>query len=159
MTLLKILYFAHAWHLAKFDSPLVGQPFEAWKHGPVSRVVYEQLKGLGSKPITAKLKSFSANEAKYVDTPYEFDPETRRLLENVYDYYALYHPFTLSDLTHEKGSPWESIWGEAEKGAVPGMVIPDQLIKEWFREEKAMPGDQGKRYERPHSSHTRSRPS
>jgi len=46
MTLLKVLYFAHAWYLAKKNAPLVGQPFEAWRHGPVNRVVYDQFKGL-----------------------------------------------------------------------------------------------------------------
>jgi uncharacterized phage-associated protein len=51
MSLLKILYFAHAWHLAKCGRPLTGQPFEAWKYGPVSRVVHEQFEGNGSCPI------------------------------------------------------------------------------------------------------------
>ena len=58
MTLLKVLYFAHAWHLAKENEALIAQPFEAWRHGPVNRVVYEQMKGQGSKPITKKLTSF-----------------------------------------------------------------------------------------------------
>lgn len=38
-SLLKIIYFAHGWHLAEFGLPLIGQPFEAWQHGPVVRVV------------------------------------------------------------------------------------------------------------------------
>ncbi|MFM9718924.1 Panacea domain-containing protein, partial [Streptomyces galilaeus] len=50
MTLLKVLYFAHAWHLAKYGKPLVAQPFEAWRHGPVNRVVYDQYKEYRERP-------------------------------------------------------------------------------------------------------------
>ena len=54
MTLFKVLYFAHAWYMAKFDKPLIAQPFEAWKLGPVNRVVYDQYKNYGTKPIEKK---------------------------------------------------------------------------------------------------------
>ncbi|HEY1718789.1 MAG TPA: type II toxin-antitoxin system antitoxin SocA domain-containing protein, partial [Verrucomicrobiae bacterium] len=36
MKLLKIVYFAHGWHLALRDkSPLIDDTVEAWKFGPV----------------------------------------------------------------------------------------------------------------------------
>jgi len=136
MTLLKVLYFAHAWHLAKYSRPLVGQPFEAWQHGPVDRVVYDQLKKLGSRPINIKLTSFDPYKCQFTVTQYSFEPEISRFLENIYDYYSAFHPFKLSDLTHERGSPWDIIWTEAETRAVPGMVIPDSLILSWFQENK-----------------------
>lgn len=136
MTLLKVIYFAHGWYLAKTGNPLVAQPFEAWKHGPVNRVVYDQYKGLGKKPIDKKAVSFDPSLMKYVTTPYSFDAETEALLSNIFDYYVNFHPFTLSDLTHEKGSPWDTIWSEAQNRAVPGMLIPNKLILEWFEERK-----------------------
>lgn len=135
MTLLKVLYFAHAWHLAKYQRPLIAQPFEAWKHGPVNRVVYEQLKGLGARPISEKLTSFNIENCIFEETPYHFDDETEKFLANIFDYYSRFHAFTLSDLTHEEGSPWHTKWSEAEKRAVPGMVIPNELIMKWFGEE------------------------
>jgi uncharacterized phage-associated protein len=134
MTLLKVLYFAHAWYLAKYDKPLVGQPFEAWQYGPVNRVVYEQLKVMGSRAIEKKLMSFDAENCSFGETPYRFDDDTVRFLADIFDYYAQFHPFSLSQLTHEKGSPWDIVWNEAETRAVPGMVIPDRLIMKWFRE-------------------------
>ena len=109
MTLLKVLYFAHGWYLAKNSRPLVAQPFEAWKHGPVIRVVYEQIKGRGSKPVSCKLESFNANECGFVETPCSFDAETERFLADIFDYYSQFHPFTLSDLTHIEGSPWDVV--------------------------------------------------
>jgi uncharacterized phage-associated protein len=133
MTLLKVLYFAHAWYLAKHDRPLVGQPFEAWRHGPVNRVVYEQLKEMGSHPIERKLQSFDAVQCSFSETTYNFDDETEKFLSDIFDYYSQFHPFRLSDLTHQKGSPWDIVWNEAETRAVPGMVIPDALIIKWFQ--------------------------
>lgn len=133
MTLLKVLYFAHAWHLAKHGKPLVGQPFEAWRYGPVNRVVYEQLKAMGSRPIESKVKSFDALNCSFSETPYSFDADTAKFLSDIFDYYSQFHPFSLSELTHEKGSPWDIVWTEAETRAVPGMVIPDALIIKWFR--------------------------
>lgn len=134
MTLLKVLYFAHAWHLAKYERPLVAQPFEAWKHGPVNRVVYDQMKAIGSKPIQERLTSFDVCLCTFCPTPYRFDADLTRFLENIFDYYSQFHPFKLSDLTHEEGSPWDTVWSEAEKRAVPGMTIPNDLILKWFRE-------------------------
>ena len=133
MTLLKVLYFAHAWHLAKYEKPLVGQPFEAWKYGPVNRVVYEQMKEMGSRPIDKKLTSFDVESCQFGETQYHFDEELLKFLIDIFDYYAEFHPFSLSQLTHEKGSPWDIVWNEAETRAVPGMVIPDALIIKWFR--------------------------
>jgi len=139
MSLLKILYFAHAWHLAKMEKPLVGQPFEAWKHGPVNRVVYEQFKGLGSKPIATRAKILNVETATFETASYEsVDRSTAQFLENIFDYYSQYHPYKLSDLTHEEGSPWDSVWSEASRKAVPGMIISDDSIRSWFRASRAV---------------------
>lgn|SRR5690606_32650543 len=135
MTLLKVLYFAHGWHLAKHQKPLVAQPFEAWKHGPVIRVVYDQLKQWGAKPIQGRLRFFDANICGYVDAKVQPDSETEQFLNSIFDYYARFHAFRLSDLTHEPGSPWDVVWRAAEKRAVPGMLIPNSLIAEWFQGE------------------------
>jgi uncharacterized phage-associated protein len=137
MTLLKVLYFAHGWHLAKHQTPLIGQPFEAWKHGPVSRVVYDQFKGYSRKPIDKKVTSFSIDKMAFIETPYSFDAETEKFLGGVFDYYAKFHPFILSDLTHEQGGPWDQIWTRAHNFAVPGMLIPNNLILDWFRSGKS----------------------
>lgn len=132
MALLKVLYFAHGWHLVKFDKPLVAQPFEAWKHGPVVRVVYDQIKRLGSKPIDYRLKSFNISAGGFAEANVQLDDVTKEFLNNIFDYYSKFHPFVLSDLTHEKGSPWDIVWQTAEKKAVPGMLIPNSEIKDWF---------------------------
>lgn len=141
MSLLKILYFAHAWHLAKTGEPLVGQPFEAWQYGPVCRVVYDQFKGAGEKPISTRATTLNLDTAQFEPAGYDrLDNETRTLLRQVFNYYSRYHPFRLSDLTHEKGSPWETVWSTASRRAVPGMIISDDSIREWFQLSRAERG-------------------
>jgi uncharacterized phage-associated protein len=141
MSLLKILYFAHAWHLAKTGDPLVGQPFEAWQHGPVCRVVYDQFKGSGKSPVEARATALDVSTARFETAPYDaVDTETRQLLRQVFDYYSHYHPFRLSELTHEKGSPWEAVWEAASRRAVPGMVISNDAIRAWFEDSRAVGG-------------------
>lgn len=140
MTLLKVLYFAHAWYLVKNDRALIAQPFEAWQYGPVNRVVYEQMRGQGAKPITSKLKSIDVKRGCFSETMYNFDIDIEKFLSDVFDYYTKFHAFALSDLTHEHGSPWDVIWTQAEKRAVPGMTIPNDLIKTWFRERGKVQG-------------------
>jgi uncharacterized phage-associated protein len=141
MSLLKILYFAHAWHLAKTNQPLVGQPFEAWQHGPVCRVVYEQFKGSGANVVTERATTLNVSTVKFEPASYDdVDEDTQQLMRNVFDYYATFHPFQLSDLTHEKDSPWDQVWELASRRAVPGMVISDQSIRDWFRMSRAERG-------------------
>ncbi|HEX4410383.1 MAG TPA: type II toxin-antitoxin system antitoxin SocA domain-containing protein [Xanthobacteraceae bacterium] len=136
MTLLKVLFFAHAWHLAKEGKPLIAQPFEAWEYGPVSRIVYDQFKSNGKEPISKRAVSFDAKQSCFCDTPYLLDGQTEIFLNNIFDYYSQFDAFKLSDLTHEKGSPWDVVWSAAATRAVPGMYIPNELIASWFREQR-----------------------
>ena len=47
--------------------------------------------------------ALNVETVQFEPAPYDsVDTETRSLLENVFDYYSRYHPFRLSDLTHEK---------------------------------------------------------
>jgi uncharacterized phage-associated protein len=136
MTLLKVLYFAHAWHLVKEGKPLIAQPFEACDHGPVNRVVYDQFKSFGKKHISTRAVSLNPKDATFGPTHYSFDANTEKFLSNIFDYYSQFHAYRLSDLTHEKGGPWDVIWSAAATRAVPGMHIPDDLIASWFKQRR-----------------------
>ena len=137
LSLLKILYFSHAWHLVKYGSPLVAQPFEAWKFGPVVRVVYDQIKMKRSMPIEEALVVLNPIRGQYEKAVVKRSTELTYFMENIFDYYSKYSALQLSDLTHEVGSPWDLIWRKAEISAVPGMRIPDEMIRNWFASESA----------------------
>jgi uncharacterized phage-associated protein len=137
MTLLKVMYFAQGWHLVQHGKPLIAQPFEAWKYGPVSRVVYDQFKGVGKKPISTRALSINIANGQFEPTAYTFDANTTAFLASIFNYYVRFHAFALSDLTHEDGGPWDQVWKEAERRAVPGMVISNDKILQWFSENQA----------------------
>jgi|RhiMethySRZTD1v2_1073278.scaffolds.fasta_scaffold1189679_1 uncharacterized phage-associated protein len=131
-SLLKILYFAHGWYLAARGIPLVGQKFEAWDHGPVVRVVYDAFKGESGGPITSRAKYFSALTNCYETAHAELDPDHQEFLRGILLSYARFHPYTLSEMTHDPASPWSAIWQKAKTAAVPGMTIPNEAIRRYF---------------------------
>ena len=122
-SLLKILYFGHGWHLALFGGPLIAQPFEAWEHGPVVRVVYDQIKDYSGKAIKVRLKAFNPRSM----TPKVASAEITRG-----GAYGSLHPYKLSEMTHESGSPWTSVWEAAQIGASPGARLNDGEIRDYF---------------------------
>lgn len=128
----KLLYFSHAWHLAKFNSKLIGQPFEAWDYGPVVRVVYDQLKKFKAKPVTSRLQKIDTKNGNFIDAYDNYTDHQRDLLIAIYKYYGRFNALKLSDITHEKNGPWDITWGKAKNSSVAGMVIPNDLIRSWF---------------------------
>jgi uncharacterized phage-associated protein len=131
-TLLKVLYFSHGWHLARFSEPLIGQSFEAWQHGPVVRVVYDQVKDLSGKKIDRRLNAFDPATARYTVATCNPLPGTIELLTAVLRSYGTFHPYTLSEMTHEAGSPWDVAWEAAQKGERPGARLNDGDIRVYF---------------------------
>lgn len=99
LKLQKLLFLAHSRYLATHDAPLIREPVEAWKHGPVVSTVYHEFKSFVERPIEVDLSEHG---------PWE------RLSADIED--ALVHTWTafgvltgwrLRDLTHELG-PWEA---------------------------------------------------
>lgn len=131
-TLLKVLYFAHGWHLARFGVPLVAQPFEAWQHGPVIRVVYDQISRSDRQKVASRLTTFDTQAMENRRAMADVAPESADLVRSVLKAYGTLHPYKLSDLTHEPGSPWVEVWQAASLGALPGAKLEDVDIRQYF---------------------------
>jgi len=136
-TLLKVLYFAHGWHLAISGEPLVAQPFEAWQFGPVVRVVYDQIKNSNRRPIDIRLSAFSAAALQSVEAQCELKHASFDLLISVLRAYSHLHPYTLSDMTHEADSPWSKVWLRSTQGLTPGARIENSEIRKYFLRQNA----------------------
>ncbi len=103
-SMLKILYFAHGWYLARFNTPLIGQPFEAWKHGPVIRVIYDQLKGMSGRKIERRFEIFDAVTKQYIAPEAHLTDADRSFIKFMLRAYSQFHPYELSEMTHEVNS-------------------------------------------------------
>jgi len=51
MKLQKLVYFAHGWRLALYNSPLIDEAIQAWQYGPVIPGIYHEFKHYGNRDI------------------------------------------------------------------------------------------------------------
>lgn len=114
MKLQKLLFYAHAWHLAIRDMPLFSDDFEAWPWGPVIRDIYYQTKEFRRDPIkkmvsrivlTKEGRQSPLLEAVF-EQPRVEDAQTREFLDAVWDAHKEYTGIQLSNATHSAGEPW-----------------------------------------------------
>jgi Uncharacterized phage-associated protein len=96
MQLLKLVYISHGWYLEMSGAPLIRNKIEAWKHGPVIPDVYREFRGQGVD-VSAPVRGYEFTGNAYVEN----------ILEQIYQGYGKLHAHRLSDLTHEKGGPWD----------------------------------------------------
>ncbi len=133
MAVHKVMYYAHGWHLAQSDQPLIEQEFEAWKDGPVQRLVWDTLRISGGKPVTCRATRLDLVTRQVIVVNEEIDSEHWRFLREIVVGYGNLHAFELSEMTHERFGPWDQVWN-AKNGKVSlGMRIPNQSVKSHFR--------------------------
>lgn len=128
LKLLKILYYCNGWYLATQGVRLVKQDFEAWDYGPVVRVVRDAFKSFGKNPITTRAKRLDIYTGDYVSIPpisNNFDVD---FISRVFDMYRHLDAWELSNMTHEKGSPWDRIWNsETPLGKLALRISEDDI--------------------------------
>ena len=114
----KLCYYAQAWSLTKLGYPLFDDEIEAWRFGPLIQEVYYAFKACGNRPI---------EEPTYVFDESKLTSDEISLLTDVYMTYGKYTSNALIGKTHEKGSPWRSVYQEMMNNP-----IPDELMIEYF---------------------------
>lgn len=118
LQIIKLVYIAHGWMLGLYHRPLIRQPAEAWRYGPVVRDVYRALREYGGNKVT---KCIHGKQAK-------FDDDEEDLLSQVHDEYGSLSGVKLSGLTHKVESPWHDVWNFVGDGA----KIPNNLIEKYY---------------------------
>jgi uncharacterized phage-associated protein len=121
MKIQKLVYLSHGWNLAFYASPLIIQPVEAWKYGPVIPDLYQTFRVFRAGPITQ-----SPNVSG------QLIPQTTSLLQSVWDTYKVYSAVQLSMLTHEPGGAWD-LTMRTHAGHWVNPIIPNELIAEEFK--------------------------
>lgn len=132
MALLKHIYFAHGWHLASCNKPLVSNRIEAWQHGPVIRAVYDAFKHFEAGPILSRAMMIDLGTGGAVEAKGNFPVETEELLRSTLAYYSSYGAIELSEMTHAEGSPWDQVWNAGDGRVRLNMQIPNEAIRSYF---------------------------
>ena len=133
LKLQKLLYLAHSLFLDEQGVPLVKEDFQAWNHGPVINVLYQECKPFGDGPVRWDLID---------DGPWsKLDNDVTDVLERTWDSFGGYSALKLREITHEIG-PWKQTY----KTGVKYLVIPDESIGAAWAEfaqftEKSVGGD------------------
>ena len=120
MSLLKLTYIAHGWHLEIENAPLFSNRIEAWQYGPVIPDVYNDFRKQG---VAVRSTAHTVPQC-------EFDPEDEALLDQVWNIYGKLPPFRLSDMTHVANGPWD-VATRMGRNYAP---IPDKLIQGHYAE-------------------------
>ena len=119
MHVLKLVYLAHGWMLGFTDRALIYEPVEAWTYGPVVPSIYHRYKSFGGDPITGER----------IDQSERFDTDQLETIELVVEAYKDYTALELSNITHQKDTPWDIIRRESGTGT----IIPNELIRDFYR--------------------------
>ena len=130
MKLIKMVYIAHGWHLARKGEPLLNEGVQAWKFGPVIETLYHKVKRFRDQQITSLI---SVQTPYGTQTPTVEDGETRRFLDNVWNAYARYDGLQLSTLTHRPDTAWYEVWHKRDGKSERRSLIPNDLITEHYR--------------------------
>ncbi|WP_294597502.1 type II toxin-antitoxin system antitoxin SocA domain-containing protein [uncultured Rikenella sp.] len=142
MQAIKLVYFSHAWYLGFHSQPLLNEPIQAWRFGTVIPSLYHSLKIYGSGNIRFPILK---DQAKYAlslalgtgDFPKDeviypnLTKEEKAVVDAVWDSYKNFDGITMSNIIHQAGTPWSTIWNGGHCGRYA--VIPDSLIEAYYK--------------------------
>ena len=126
LKLQKLLYILHGWHLSiQKGAPAFYEPVEAWSLGPVVARVYHHFKHWDDRPI-------GEENMEKTDLPIsrEEDSGLHKILDMVWENYKDRTSFTLVDLTHARGAPWDIVY--IKNRYVRHAVIDNELIRTYY---------------------------
>ncbi|MBL8774262.1 MAG: SocA family protein [Phenylobacterium sp.] len=125
----KLVYNLNGYWLAMHGAPLVGERFQAWRHGPVLASLYHQFKSNRASPIsTWALDKDMSGEGWKAYRPSDEDRAFYDALEAVWDKYKSLSGLQLSALTHAPGTPWSKARQRGDD------YLDNDEIREHFRE-------------------------
>lgn len=134
MKLQKLVFFAHGWHLAIFNKPLIADTVEVWRFGPVVPSLYHEFKHVGSGSIASMATELDLENFDFIEPSLpDDDRQTKALLDKIFDSYSQYSAIQLSNLTHLAGTPWDQVRKAGlDSGNKP---IDDSLISKYFKDQ------------------------
>lgn len=129
LKLQKLSYYCYGISLAKgFENYFEKFTFEAWKHGPVSRKIYEEFNSFGASEI----------EKDLIEKPeFELPKELESLLLNVLYLYGSLNPWKIRQQSHLE-APWIKAFNE--ENILDNNEIRNCFIQKYFQKSKRIIG-------------------
>ncbi|MDD9801715.1 MAG: DUF4065 domain-containing protein [Deltaproteobacteria bacterium] len=134
MKIIKLVYIAHGWCLAISQKPLIINPVEAWRYGPVIRSLYDEFKKFGNGTIQG-LAEYSEVESKSGEVKEHIEEEFVKTLRSVYQLYGDFEAFQLANLTHMPNSPWAKAI-EDSKAFISNDIMKAEYERLWKRNQE-----------------------
>lgn len=125
MKLLKLSYLAQALHLGVTGNPFFREEIEAWKYGPVIPTLYHYYKKYGKNDIPP--------DDLIPNQPEITDEDDMAILNFVLSRYGNKSAFDLSSMTHQPGTPWDTVWNRYGGSEYKGATITDETILSYYR--------------------------
>lgn len=125
LKLQKLVYYAQAWHLGLYESPLFKEDFQAWIHGPVIPNLYSRYESFGWQDI--KLNN-------YIDLEYSsLSDEDKEFLDEVAQEYLDCDDYELEQMIRIE-EPWNKARGDLELDESCYEIIKKEWMKEYYGE-------------------------
>jgi len=119
LKLQKLVYYAQAWHLALYETPLFLEDFEAWVHGPVIPTLYQKYKSFGWQPILEDAKP-------------NLPENIQEFLHEVTEEYFACDAYELEQMTHIE-DPWNLARGGLRSDIPSNAIINKTWMQEYYR--------------------------
>jgi len=116
LKLQKLVYYAQAWHLGLYETPIFNDRIEAWIHGPVVPDLYR------------KYKNFGWNNIDGAVTPPNIDAPLAEFLEELCREYFSKDAYELELMTHQ-----EAPWIAARNGLPPDANSEAEITQDSMR--------------------------
>lgn len=111
MKLQKLLYLTSVVYQHRTGQRLLGEPFQAWKWGPVSRSIYDEFRSYGASPIQSYAVDSRGNSlvvaAGVSDSS---SADILRAIDDTWNAFKYCTPADLVKITHGPGGAWETAW-------------------------------------------------
>lgn len=120
----KLLYYAQAWHLLAYKTPLFEEDMQAWSHGPVAPTVYKEFKDSSWNAIPP-----FEGEGDLSD----LGEDSTSILRQVLNIYGDFSAKRLEHMTHAE-APWKITRGDLPPEAKCTRIIPKELMLRYFTE-------------------------
>lgn len=134
ITINKIVYFLHAWYLARTGSPLTTAKIEAWDFGPVFRELYWEFKQFGADQILGRASRRNPKTAQNEVCIEIFEEADLIFIRPLLEKYLAMSAGRLVQLSHIPGGPWDQVYNH-EGESNPGMRISDEIIRRYFEQQ------------------------